>query len=69
VKLSFGRYVWYFHPISSVGCLLVCATLQLEVLYVDPYSNPKYDIQANKIRSKAERDAARERAAKDKADK
>eukprot|EP00983_Pelagomonas_calceolata_P057821 1145227-Pelagomonas_calceolata.AAC.3 len=26
----------------------------LEVLYVDPYSDPKYDIQANKIRAKAE---------------
>lgn len=43
--------------------------LQREVLYVDPYSDPKYDIQANKIRAKAERDAARERAAKEKAEK
>ena len=49
-------------------CLLfIC--LQLEVLYVDPYSNPKYDIQANKIRAKADRDAARARAAREKAEK
>lgn len=42
---------------------------QIEALYVDPYSNPRYDIQANKIRAKAEREAARARAAKDKAEK
>jgi len=56
-------------PLRLMGEHLIKEAQKLEVLYVDPYSDPKYDIQANKIRAKAERDQARARAAKEKADK
>lgn len=46
-----------------------CLALQREAGYTDPYTDPVYQVQLDKIAAKAARDAAREEAAAAKAEK